>query len=83
MSVAEAARRHGVTATTISDWRERFIEAGKGGLENKNSGPAHSGTVAERRLRSENAQLKLRSPSRWSSYGCGRRGPSTSRMSLL
>jgi transposase len=59
MSVAEAARRHGVTATTISNWRDRFIEAGKGGLENKISGPAHGGTVAERRLRSENEQLKL------------------------
>jgi transposase len=43
MSVAEAARRHGVTATTISNWRDRFIEAGKGGLENKISGPAHGG----------------------------------------
>lgn len=59
MSVAEAAPRHGVTATTISNWRDRFIEAGKGGLENKISGPAHGGTVAERRLRSENEQLKL------------------------
>jgi transposase len=59
MSVAEAARRHGVTATTISNWRDRFIEVGKGGLENKISGPAHGGTVAERRLRSENEQLKL------------------------
>jgi transposase len=59
VSVAEAARRHGVTATTISNWRDRFIEAGKGGLENKISGPAHGGTVAERRLRSENEQLKL------------------------
>jgi transposase len=43
MSVAEAARRHGVTATTISNWRDRFIEAGKGGLENKISGPGHGG----------------------------------------
>jgi transposase len=59
MSVAEAARRHGVTATTISNWRDRFIEAGKGGLENKISGRAHGGTVADRRLRSENEQLKL------------------------
>jgi transposase len=48
-----------VTATTISNWQDRFIEAGKGGLENKISGPAHGGTVAERRLRSENEQLKL------------------------
>jgi transposase-like protein len=59
MSVAEAARRRGVTATTVSNWRDRFIEAGKGGLENKTSGPAPGGTVAERRLRSENEKLKL------------------------
>jgi transposase len=69
MSVAEAARRHGVTATTISNWQDRLIEAGKGGLENKISGPAHGGTVAERRLRSENEQLKLALAEQTSSNG--------------
>jgi transposase-like protein len=83
MSVAEAARRHGVTATTISNWRDRFIEAGKGGLENKISGACAwwdrrraASAVGER-------AAQARSPSRWSSCGCGRRGPSTLRMSLL
>jgi transposase len=83
MSVAEAARRHGVTATTISNWRDRFIEAGKGGLENKISGPAHGGTVAERRLRSENEQLKLALAEQMVQLRLWQKGPSTSRMSLL
>ncbi|MGH3646084.1 MAG: transposase [Micromonosporaceae bacterium] len=30
-SVAEAARRHGVTATTVAKWRDRFIDAGRQG----------------------------------------------------
>jgi len=59
MSMAEAARRHGVSDMTVAKWRNRFVEAGKAGLENGISGPGVGGTVTERRLRAENEQLKL------------------------
>lgn len=29
MTVAEAARRHGVSAESINRWRNRFVDAGK------------------------------------------------------
>jgi transposase-like protein len=32
-SQAEAARRHGVSETSIGKWREQFIKAGREGLE--------------------------------------------------
>jgi transposase len=59
MTVAEASRRHGITPTTVGNWRDRFIEAGKAGLENQIPGPANGGTTVERRLRAETEQLKL------------------------
>jgi transposase len=59
ISMAEAARRHGVHAVTVAQWRDRFIDAGRGGLEDKPSGPAGSMSAAERRLREEAEQLKL------------------------
>ena len=59
LTVSEAARRRGVTKQTVSNWRNRFLEAGKAGLENMLPGPSTNGSSAERRLRSENEQLKL------------------------
>jgi transposase len=61
MAVMSRSQKPGRTVPVDERFRVRgrFIEAGKGGLENKISGPAHGGTVAERRLRSENEQLKL------------------------
>jgi transposase len=59
MTMAEAARRHGVSPATVSRWRDRFLEAGKGGLQDELPGPDGSGSDAERRLRRENEQLKL------------------------
>jgi transposase len=61
MAVMSRSQKPGRTVPVDERFRvrDRFIEAGKGGLENKISGPAHGGTVAERRLRSENEQLKL------------------------
>jgi transposase len=38
MTGAEAARRHGVSETSIGKWKEQFIAAGRAGLEP--SGPA-------------------------------------------
>ena len=58
MSIAEAARRHGVSYQTVANWRDRFIEAGKNGLESKLSGPRSEQSM-ERHLRAENEQLKL------------------------
>jgi transposase len=59
LTVSQAARRHGVTNQTVANWRNRFVDAGKAGLENMLPGPSTTGTSAERRLRSENDQLKL------------------------
>jgi transposase len=33
MSMAEAARRSGVSETSIGKWKQQFLEAGKAGLE--------------------------------------------------
>lgn len=33
MTVAEAARRHGVSAESINRWRNRFVDAGKAAME--------------------------------------------------
>ena len=58
-SLAEAARRHGTSAQTVGRWRDRFVDAGKAGLESAMPGPGNGVTSTERRLRAENEQLKL------------------------
>ena len=58
MSMAEAARRHGVTNAAVAKWRDQFVAAGRAGLEEKLSGPSGM-SVTERRLRAEAEQLKL------------------------
>jgi transposase len=32
-SAAEAARRHGVSETSVGKWKEQFLEGGRAGLE--------------------------------------------------
>lgn len=59
VTMSEAARRNGVNARTVGIWRDRFIEAGKAGLEERLSGPDKGMTPTERRLRNESDQLKL------------------------
>jgi transposase len=60
VSVAEAARRHGVAPTSVAKWRDRFIDAGRQGLELGVPGVKRQGeTVEERRLRAEAEELKL------------------------
>lgn len=45
---------------SVSKWKQQFLDAGRQRLEEQPSGPAgHRGSVEERRLRSENEQLKL------------------------
>lgn len=58
MSMAEAARRHGVSNVTVARWRDEFIAAGRTGLEERISGPSTM-SATERRLRAEAEQLKL------------------------
>jgi transposase-like protein len=54
MTVAEAARRHGVSAESINRWRNRFVDAGKAALEDGMPGKAGSrGSLVERRQRAE------------------------------
>ncbi|WP_445183508.1 transposase [Pseudonocardia sp. Cha107L01] len=60
MTLAEAARRHGVTPQAVGHWRGRFLEAGKASLESRMPGVADgAGSQPERRLRAEAEQLKL------------------------
>lgn len=60
MTLAEAARRHGVTPQAVGQWRDRFLEAGKASLESRMPGAAGgAGSQTERRLRAEAEQLKL------------------------
>jgi transposase len=60
MTVAEAARRQGVSAESINRWRNRFVGAGKAGMEDGMPGKAGSrGSLVERRQRAEIQELKL------------------------
>ena len=60
MTVAEAARRHGVSAESINRWRNRFVDAGKAAMEDGMPGKAGSrGSLVERRQRAEIQELKL------------------------
>lgn len=59
ITMSEAARRNAVTPRTVGQWRDRFIEAGKAGLEDRPAGPDGGMSPAERRLRGETEQLKL------------------------
>jgi transposase-like protein len=54
MTVAEAARRHGVSAESINRWRNRFVDAGKAAMEDGMPGKAGSrGSLVERRQRGD------------------------------
>ena len=43
---AEAARRHGVSETSIGKWREQFVAGGRGGLEHGASAAKPTGREA-------------------------------------
>lgn len=59
-SVAEAARRHGVSTESINRWRNRFVDAGRAAMEDGMPGKAgSSGSLVERRQRAEIQELKL------------------------
>jgi transposase-like protein len=51
LSLAEAARRHGVTSATVGNWRDRFVDAGKAGMDRSLPGPDGGRSQTERRLR--------------------------------
>jgi transposase len=53
LSLAEAARRHG------GNWRDRFVDAGKAGMDRSLPGPDGGQSQTERRLRHECEQLKF------------------------
>jgi transposase len=59
LSLAEAARRHGVSSATVGNWRDRFVDAGKAGMDRSLPGPDGGQSQTERRLRHECEQLKL------------------------
>jgi transposase-like protein len=51
LSLAEAARRHGVSSATVGNWRDRFVDAGKAGMDRSLPGPDGGQSQTERRLR--------------------------------
>ncbi|MGI5192767.1 hypothetical protein ACQEVY_03760 [Streptomyces sp. CA-288835] len=59
MSLAEAVRRHGVSSATVGNGRDRFVDAGKAGMDRSLPGPDGGQSWTERRLRYECEQLKL------------------------
>ena len=60
MTCAEAARRCGVSAVTMTKWKHQFLAAGAERLEEVPSGSAGAkGSPEQRRLQMENEQLKL------------------------
>ena len=60
MTCAEAARRCGVSAVTMTKWKHQFLETGADRLPEVPSGAAgRSRTPEQRRRRMENVQLKL------------------------
>jgi transposase len=63
VSLAEAARRHGVSAQAVANWRDRFVESGRAGLEHQlpcGAGQARSRTEWWR----ANAEQLKRAPGR-------------------
>ena len=61
ITIAEAARRHGVSTESINRWRNRFVDAGKAAMEDGMPGGkgAGRGNFVERRQRAEIQELKL------------------------
>ncbi len=61
ITIAEAARRHGVSTESINRWRYRFVDAGKAAMEDGMPGGkgAGRGNFVERRQRAEIQELKL------------------------
>lgn len=53
LSLAEAARRHGVSSATVGNWRDRLVDAVKAGMDRSLPGPDGGQSQTERRLRQE------------------------------
>ena len=51
-SIAELARRHGISESLIQKWKQRFLEAGEQGLQ------GNANTTKEQALEAENNRLK-------------------------
>jgi transposase len=56
LSAAEAARRHGISETSIGKWKEQFLEAGKTGLAAAN-GPRRGPSGREAQLAAQVDEL--------------------------
>ena len=54
LTIAEAARREGVSQTAIANWRDQFLDGGKAAVQA--GGPAKP-TSREQQLAAENEQL--------------------------
>lgn len=59
LSLAEAARRRGVSSATVGNWRDRFVDAGRAGMDRSLPGPDGGQSQTEQRLRRECEQLKF------------------------
>jgi transposase len=58
MTIAQAADKHHVSQTSISNWKRRFLEAGRAGLEAAGAAPAAPAYLAQ--LAAQNDALKTR-----------------------
>lgn len=57
LSVAEAARREGVSATSLSKWRDQFLEGGRTALATPARGPSSREAQLEAEIEQLNAAL--------------------------
>jgi transposase len=58
MTIAQAADKHQVSQTSIGNWKRRFLEAGRAGLEAAGAAPPGPAYLA--RLAAQNDALKAR-----------------------
>ena len=54
VSIKDAARREGVSETSVAKWRDRFLDGGRQALAQ----PASGSSAAEAQLERENEELK-------------------------
>lgn len=57
LTIAEAARREGVSATSLAKWRDQFIEGGRTALATPARGPSSREALLEAEIEQLNAAL--------------------------
>lgn len=57
VTITEASRREGVSATSLAKWRDQFLEAGRSGLRKPARGPSSREALLEAEIEQLNAAL--------------------------